>query len=167
MDKRNMSSHPHTALFTLHSYMTPLSPPSLTPNDKRQKAENSCSNPQSLHLICTNAICLKASRGPQIAGRCIQKELQVGHSSRQGKARRSLEQELSPVQKLGARLGLKHSHVWKQTISRGHSRAATVLIGTLPIYRARRHKVFGFTLLGFSHALQTSHPVLMLNQGLI
>lgn len=56
--------HTHTkALFTLHSYMTLLSPPSLTPNDKRQKAENSCSNPQSLHLIGTNAICLPASRG--------------------------------------------------------------------------------------------------------
>lgn len=37
MDKRNMSSHPHAALFTLHSYMILLSPPSPNPNDKRTK----------------------------------------------------------------------------------------------------------------------------------
>lgn len=66
-----------------------------------------------------------------------------------------------------ASLMLRRSHVWKQMISHRHSRAATVPIGTLPIYHAKQRQVFMFTLLGFSHTLQTSHPGFKLNQGLI
>lgn len=78
-----MSSHPHAALFTSHSYTAPLSPPSLTPNDKRQKAESSRSAPQSLHLMCTNAICLGASRGPRWRGDAYRKSCREEAAPRQ------------------------------------------------------------------------------------
>jgi len=176
-DKRNMSSHPHTALFTLHSHRAPLSPPSLTPNDKRQKAENSCSNPQSLHLICTNAICLQASRGPRPQGDAHRKRSRQdpahGRESAPGSGagaeprHRSVSSQPCPKDWDWTSLMLRSSSVWKQTIPHGHSRAATVLTETLPIYRAKQCDVFLLTLLGFSHTLQFSHPVLRLNQGLI
>lgn len=59
---------------------------------------------------------------------------------------------------------LRHLHIWKQTISHGHSRAAIVPIGALPVYHA---VCFVFTLLAFSCALQISPPVFVLNQGLM
>lgn len=100
-----MSSHPHAALFTLHSYTAPLSPPSLTPNDKRQKAESSRSAPQSLHLIRTNAICLRASRGPRWRGDAYRKSCREDAAPRE-EAVVGAEPRLAPSPNLAKLLGL-------------------------------------------------------------